>query len=338
MKWKIKKCIRFLCTAALIVLGLFVLLNEKPPHTGTASEDTPGVTASATPTKAPVVTPSQKPASTKNSKHMKIHVLNVGQGLSVLIESQGHAMLYDGGGPEKAEKVTAYLKKKGIQSLDYLVASHYDYDHLYGLVLAAEEFPTDAVWGPDDTEDTYTYRNFLKVLDQKGRELVHPKAGTSYSLGAAMIEILGPQKAYEDHNNCSLVIKISCEGASVLLTGDAASLSENDMLESGVDLSADILVAAHHGSSASTSKEFLEAVSPAYAVISCGADNPFGHPAWSVMNRLKKEGILLYRTDLQGLVTAVCTKDGISWNQEPCTDYSGRIPTTITPKATDAAA
>lgn len=263
-------------------------------------------------------------AAEEMSGKMTVHFLDVGQGLSVLLESDGHYVLYDGGGPERSSYVVAYLKKQGVKKLDYLVASHYDMDHISGLVGVINVFPAETILGPDYVSDTDIYRSFMDGVAEKGEAVMHPAVGDTYSFGFATMEILAPLENYADSNECSLVIKVSCENTSMLLTGDASNQSENDMISQGKELLSDVLVVGHHGSEASTSEEFLEKVSPKYAVISCGSENKFRHPAQKTMERLKSSGLDMYRTDLQGTITAVFDRGTITWDQKPCGDYSGR--------------
>ena len=114
-----------------------------------------------------------------------VHVLDVGQGLSVLIESDGHYMLYDGGDSHKSSYVVSYLQNEQVSSLDYMVASHYDSDHLNGVVGALNAFPVKQVWGPSYETDTKVYQSFCSAAEEKGLSVVQPSVGSKYSLGAS---------------------------------------------------------------------------------------------------------------------------------------------------------
>ena len=104
---------------------------------------------------------------------------------------------------------------------------------------------------------------------------------------------------------------------SYLFTGDAETISENEMLENGIDLSADVIKVGHHGSKSSTSQTFLSAVNPKYAIISCGVDNDYGHPKSIIMERLKKNNVTVYRTDESGTITLTSDGKNISFDKEP---------------------
>lgn len=147
--------------------------------------------------------------------------------------------------------------------------------------------------------------------------------GTSYAFGSGSFTILAPEEvSAQESNENSVAIKLVNGENSFLFTGDAESKSEASMCASGLDLSCDVLVPGHHGSATATSWEFLQAAVPEYAVISCGVGNSYGHPHKDTMDKLESMGVSVYRTDRQG--TIVVTSDGkeLSWNQEPCNDYT----------------
>lgn len=268
--------------------------------------------------------PQTTVSAQENPGALTVHFLDVGQGVSVLLESDGHYAIYDGGGPERSSYVVSYLQEQGIESFDYIIASHYDLDHISGLVGVVNVFPANTILGPNYVGDTDIYASLINKINEKDESIVSPSVGDTYTLGSATLEVLAPLELYADPNECSIVIKASCNGSSALLTGDASNQSENAMISSGADLSSDILMVGHHGSAAATSEEFLNSVNPQYAVISCGSDNKFRHPAQDTMTRLQNRNLNLFRTDLQGTVTATLDGNGISWNTEPSGDYSGR--------------
>ena len=127
---------------------------------------------------------------------------------------------------------------------------------------------------------------------------------------------------YEDGNNYSIVIKLTYKEKSFLFTGDAEKISENEILTKGYNLKSDLIKIGHHGSSSSTSDKFLKSVNPDYAVICVGKDNSYNHPNKSVMDRLKKYGIKVYRTDEQGSITAISDGKNITFDKNPASyDY-----------------
>ena len=241
-----------------------------------------------------------------------LRMLDVGQGLCVLIDINGEYLLYDGGGGETSSYVVSYLQSRGITSLRYLVASHYDSDHISGLIGVLNTTTVQTILTPDYEADTHIYRSFCAMLQKNGAEELHPSRGTELSIGPegeGTILVLGPKDTeYENENSRSLVLRVSCGELSILLTGDAQTDAENDMLSSGLPLSSEILVAGHHGSASSTSPEFLRAVDPSVVLISVGTDNEYGHPADSVLRTIAAQGAAVYRTDLSGGI--LCRYDG----------------------------
>ncbi len=258
-----------------------------------------------------------------DSPELHLHLLDVGQGLSVLVQCDGQYLLYDGGGRDASSFVVSYLKEQGVENLSYMIASHYDDDHLNGLVGALHVFDIEMILSPDYKADTKVYRSFLSAADQSGASLLHPVQGDSFDFGAAKIDITGPASYdYPAENNNCLCIRISYGDVSVLICGDAEAQAEEDMVNSGIPLESDIYVVNHHGSASSNSFYFLDHVDPGYVLLSCGKDNPYGHPDLEAMERLQSLGCTLYRTDRQG--TIVLHSDGSSvWSDlEPCTDWS----------------
>ena len=254
---------------------------------------------------------------------MKVHVLNVGQGLSILVQTDGKNLLYDGGGRNAASFVVSYLEDQGVENLDYLINSHYDEDHLSGLVGCLNHFSVGTVIGSDYVHESKLYSSFMDAVSAKGLEVQYPAVGTMYVLGDAEFEVLAPQTVSStDGNNNSVVIRLINDEDSFLFTGDAEYASEKEMCASGMDLNCDVLVLGHHGSATSTSWDFLAQTVPTWAVISCGANNSYGHPNAETMEKMESMDIEIFRTDLQGTIVADSSGAGITWNTQPCQDYS----------------
>lgn len=254
---------------------------------------------------------------------LTVDFLDVGQGLSILVNADGHYLLYDGGDRTASSFVVAYLKKQGVEQLDYLIASHYDADHLNGLVGALNVFPTKCILAPDYTADTKIYRSFCQKAAETGTPIEHPSPGEVHALGDAQFTVLAPASAsYSDENDYSIAIRLTYGDRSFLFTGDAGVESEAEMTAGGLTLRSDVLCPGHHGSSTASSSSFLEAVRPAFTVISSGAGNSYGHPHREALERLKKSGTSLFRTDLQGTVRAVTDGSALTWSAEPCDDFT----------------
>lgn len=263
--------------------------------------------------------PGFLPGQTENgpgSGDFEVHFLDVGQGLSVLVRSDDHALLYDGGNRDASSYVVSYLKRQGIRTLDYVIASHYDADHLSGLIGALNVFPAGTVIGPDYIHDSKTYASFMQMVADKGLSVTHPEVGSVYSLGNSSFTILSPQEIVSESNNNSVAIRIVNGKNSFLLSGDAEYQSEEDMCYSGLNLASDVICPGHHGSSNATSSLFLSYTRPKYAVISVGADNDYGHPHRETLQRLADAGTTVYRTDLEGTIVAYSDGEEISWKFE----------------------
>lgn len=301
---------------AAVTDTLEVTPTEVPTDTPTP-ETTPEETATPTPTETPT------PEPTKEAGEMKVHFLDVGQGLSILVQSDGQTMIYDGGDKSTSSFVVSYLQKQNVTTIDYLISSHYDSDHMAGLIGCLNAFDVKNVISSDYEHDSKLYQSFIQTVADKGLTMQHPAVGTEFSFGSGSFQILAPATIDpNDSNKNSVAIKLTNGDNSFIFTGDAESTSEKAMCESGIDLSCDVLVPGHHGSATATSWDFLQATVPEYAVISCGKDNQYGHPDKDVMDKLESMDIQVYRTDKQGMIVAVSDGTTITWDQEPCNDYS----------------
>ena len=253
-----------------------------------------------------------------------LHMLDVGQGQSILIETDGHYLLIDGGGRDASSFVISYLKQQGVLKLDYIIASHYDEDHIAGLIGALSVFPVDYCLLPSYRGEGKLYQSFCVAAVSNGCTIEHPGLKSTYSIGNAQIEVAGPVSSdYAAENDRSLAVRVSFGDTSYLICGDAEHQAETDMVNCGEDLHSDLYVVDHHGSNTSSTDAFLNRVSPEYALISCGRDNAFGHPATETLQRLKDHGCTVYRTDKQGTVIAYSDGNIIWFNKEPYSGYAG---------------
>lgn len=238
-----------------------------------------------------------------------IEYIDVGQGDASLIQCDGEYMLIDGGSSSSSSLIYTILKNKEINNLKYIIGTHGDADHIGGLAGALNYAKVGDAYCSVTESDTRAFNSFLKYLDKQGKILKVPKAGDTFELGSAKITILGPINESEDSNNMSIVIKITYGKTSFLFTGDAETDEEKDIIKKYKrDINCDVLKVGHHGSASSTSTEFLNAVKPKIAVISCGLDNSYGHPTQTVLDSINKKGAEIYRTDLHGDV--FCYSDG----------------------------
>ena len=249
---------------------------------------------------------------------LEVHFIDVGQGDATLIKEGEHALLIDAGENNQGSVVVDYLNSQNIKQLDYVIGTHPDSDHIGGLDVVIEEYTCEKVIMPDVDPDTRTYDDVVSALNDKNLSVTAPKVGDTYSLGDASFTIIAPVRDYgDDTNNWSVGIRLTFGEDHFLFTGDAEATAETDMIDSGIDLSADVYKAAHHGSKTGSSENFLDAVQPDYSVISCGEDNEYGHPSAQTLNEFRTRGIQVFRTDEQGTVVAVSDGSSITWNTSP---------------------
>lgn len=270
--------------------------------------------------------PSDTAALPDGSDPLRVYFLDVGQGDCTILTQGDSAMLIDAGDNDKGTAVQSYLEYLGIEELDYAVLTHPDADHIGGADVVLYKFDCDAILMPDAQTDTRTYDDVIQAMNAKGESAVHPAPGDVYEFGDARFTILAPVDDYDDNNNNSIVLRLDHGDNSFLFTGDAENQAEEDILSTQADVDADVLKVGHHGSSTSTSDAFLAAVSPDYAVISCGEDNKYGHPHAETLNRLRKNGITVYRTDEQGTIVAESDGQDITWSSAPSDSWQSGEP------------
>jgi competence protein ComEC len=245
---------------------------------------------------------------TVDYKSLTVNYIDIGQGDSVLIESDGKFMLIDSGKASESETVTNYLKKRGVGILDYVIWTHPDADHIGGAAKVMKAFTVKQVLMPHKSHTTKTFYNLMSVIKEMGLKITAPKAGNTYTIGDSSFIIIAPNRDYADNNNSSIGIKLINGNTSFVFIGDAEKEAITDMLENGIDLSADVLMTGHHGSDTSTTAKLLKAIAPDYAVISVGKDNSYGHPAKDTLKLLSNNNIKIYRTDEDG--TLIASSDG----------------------------
>lgn len=263
-----------------------------------------------------------------NGETLEVHFIDVGQGDATLIQQGDHALLIDAGDNDKGTALQSYLQHQGVEHLDYAIGTHPDSDHVGGLDVILYKFSWDQVILPDLEKDTKTYQDVIRVIQDKGKEITYPKAGTVYSLGSAEFTVIAPAgEDYGDNwNDYSVGILLQFGENRFVFTGDAEEDAEQDMLAEGIDLSADVLKAAHHGSDTANTMEFLEEVKPRSVVISCGEGNSYGHPRAGAMNNFRSIGAEIYRTDEQGTIVAVSDGEKITWNCSPSESWKAGEP------------
>lgn len=251
----------------------------------------------------------------------EVHFIDVGQADSILIISKGQTVLIDAGTNSSGPSVLKYIKDQGITKIDYLIGTHPHEDHIGGLDDIINGLDIGQVILPRHSSNTRTYEDVLAAVKNKGLKITAAKAGNSFDAGECSFRLLAPDGEYDDTNNYSVVTHMTVGSVSMLFTGDAETQSEQRILDSGASVKSDLLKVGHHGSSTSTSAQFLAAVSPKYAVISAGKGNSYGHPHEETLEALQEAGAEIYRTDLLGTIIARTDGSKITFDTS-----SGRLP------------
>lgn len=245
---------------------------------------------------------------------MTVSFIDVGQGDCTLVYSPDNGViLVDSGEADKAQTVINYLKSLGIETIDYCVVTHPHSDHMGSMAQIMSEFNIENLIIPELSEinipTTKTYENFLLSAEENADEIIPAQAGTTYSVGDIALSVLGPVSQNEELNNMSVVVKVEYKESSFLITGDCSFDEEDELMENDYNaLESDVIKIGHHGSSGSTSADWLEAVNPQIGVISVGNGNSYGHPTKTVLDRLDDFDVEYYRTDVVG--TVVIETDG----------------------------
>lgn len=238
---------------------------------------------------------------------LEVHVLDVGKADAILIRSQGHAALIDAGKYDAADTVADYLLRHNVRSLDYLIMSHPDSDHIGGMPGVLEEIGAERFIMADtgySSEESPGFPALTGILGQEGTETIAMKPGDGFTMGQAVFTAVGPVGSFEDPNNSSLVLRMDCQGFSALFCGDMEYEAEQALILSGQDIDVDMLKVGHHGSSTSSSLRFLWETSPKYAAISVALDRNL-LPRDEVLERLESIGAQIYRTDTDGSIVFI---------------------------------
>ena len=239
--------------------------------------------------------------NTEISTDLNVYFIDVGQADSVLVVNNDETMLIDAGNNADGEDVVNFIKQKGIQKLDYVIGTHPHEDHIGGLDDVINSFEVENVMLPDITTNTKTFEDVIEAIENKNLEITIPKIGDTFKIGQTECQVKSSIIDKSNLNLASIVIRLEFGNTSFLFMGDAEEENEKQM-----DLEpTTVLKVGHHGSSTSTSLDFLKQVNPQISVIMVGKDNSYGHPEQETLTKLNNIGSKLYRTDLNGTITIV---------------------------------
>lgn len=278
---------------------------------------------------------------------LEIHFIDVGQGDAIYIKTPDEkSILIDAGENDydKSDALMNYLYNAGMRKVDYMIATHSDADHIGGFVDILKSYTVDFVFRPyikssheetDDLNDRFNppdalycatdiYADFINAVNDERSDWVFFTKDTDiifeYDTGDKLvIDFMSPVQelsslSYTDVNDCSPLLKITYKNFTAMFTGDMSSDVEAEMLDyyDEDELKCTVLKVSHHGSDSASSEDFIKAVSPTYAVISCGLNNVYNHPKTSVIKNLLASGAgtLIYRTDLDGTIVFKVNQSG----------------------------
>ncbi|MFZ5364084.1 MAG: ComEC/Rec2 family competence protein [Patescibacteria group bacterium] len=251
----------------------------------------------------------------EEGKRLEVNFFDVGQGDAILIKTPDHQRILIDGGPSNA-----VLNKLGEnlpffeKEIDLVILTHPHADHLDGLIEVLKRYKVKKILTTGVVHTTPDYLVWLEEIKNQNIPVEIAIAGKMFDFGGGVeMEIFYPPedltgKSAEDLNDTSIVGKLIFGQTSFLFTGDAEKEAEEKMIASGFDLKSDVLKIGHHGSRNATSENFLETVNPKFAVISVGENNSFGHPNPTIINRLERVGVEIFRTDEEGDIKI--TSDG----------------------------
>lgn len=286
----------------------------------------------------PAPSPQPQPPS---GDELQVHMLDVGQGDSILIIAPGgKTVLVDAGVPGSGKVVIDAMKRYGLKQIDLMVATHAHADHIGGADEVIRATKVASVLDSQVPNTTKNYEDFLKAIKESGVKYIGAQPGQKFDLGGgAELTVLAPIQPFftkdqlrsgaNEPNANSVVTRLDYGDFSLLLTGDAEAETEARIMKSGENVKARVLKVGHHGSKYASSEDFLRAGGFEAAIISDGEDNRYGHPSQEALDRFKRLGIKIYRTDLQGEITITTRGQGYQvQTARPATGdlWAGRSP------------
>lgn len=249
-----------------------------------------------------------------DNSNLEIYFFDVGQADSILIKNNNDTMLIDAGNNSDGDNLVNYLKNDiGINDIDIVVGTHPHEDHIGGLDEVISSFDIGKIYMPDAISSSKTFEDVLDVIEKKDYSISVPIIDEIFELGNLKFKVIYTGSDERDLNNTSIVIKMMFGNTSYLFMGDATSKTEKKILDS--DINVDVIKIGHHGSSYSSSEDFLNKVIPKYAIIQVGVDNNYNHPHKETLDNLNSRNIKIYRTDVDGTIKLISDGDKIEFKK-----------------------
>lgn len=260
--------------------------------------------------------PGKEEQNPEINSTLEVYFFYVGQGEATFIKNDEHTMLIDAGNNPDGKNISKYLRNKlNIKKLDYLIATHSHEDHIGGIDIIIEDFNVEHFYMPAQTSDNKSYTDVIEWANKKKLDVVSPSIGTKFNLGDAKCEIMSKDDNTEDLNESSIVLQLTFGNQKFLFTGDMEATNEESRRWEDID----VLKVSHHGSTYTSTQDFLKQVKPEIAVISCGKNNDYYYPHEAVLKRLQDVGCdKIYVTSEVGTVLIKC--DGKSCKVETLKD------------------
>lgn len=242
---------------------------------------------------------------------VSLFCLDVGQASCFLIRTPEGDVLVDAGSEASEERLLPRLRELGVRRLALAVFTHADEDHIGGGDAVLGGFDVDLVWYNGEEYETESMRRLSRVMYERGIPVERATAGKGFSIGKLLLTVLSPKEMTEG-NNGSLVLRLCYGSFTALLMGDAEERVEKELLADygEAQLRSQLLLVGHHGSNSACCEEFLRAVMPRWAAVSCGEGNAYGNPDGRVLDRLGDVDAEIRRTDLEGELCWKLSEDG----------------------------
>lgn len=231
---------------------------------------------------------------------LAVYFLDVDQSDCSILMNSGQVLMIDTGTPDQITKIREALQSLGISKIDYLIITHQHDDHMGGAADIIKNYEVSNIIMPKLSKvnmvTTKAYENLLNTIKERQVHAIAAEPNLTFYLGNAECTVLAPLSQDENLNNMSAVTKVTFGSTSFIFQGDAEKKVETALLSNGADVSADVIKVGHHGSKTSSSKKYIEAVSPKVAIISCGVQNSYEHPHSVTLDTLKNAGADTYIT------------------------------------------